>query len=1278
MNLFRITPLLRACILLSILISLFQLPQTSHAYWNDDQLDERRQELLSPNSLSGIYLPDQTRFINLNVEHGLSQSSVLCILQDDQGFLWFGTEDGLNRFDGYDLTIYRHDMEDPNSLTDNNISALFYDRDGYIWVGTTGGGVDRFDPINEKFEHIQSDKEGLENSRKWDIRTIAQDTDGNLWFGTLGEGLYRYNQSTQEFSKYFSDEANKNGLINNYVFKLFVDQAGNLWVGTAIGLQRYLPEENRFNLISLSELNDSSKEIRVYDIAEASGGILWLATNKGLHKLKVNDGTLKSYFYDPEDPTSLSAPSVLAVRVSSAGDVWIGTNGGGLNYLPAGENELRHFNYSKNNAYSLSNDYIRSIYIDQSGMVWIGTFGGGVNKMVPAYKRFYHFYNKPDDPGSLSHNFVFAITEDEAGFVWIGTLGGGLNRFDPETGQSKHFLHDPEDKESLISSEVWAVLSVEDDIWVGTSRGLSKFDPKTQKSVNFTHNPEDKTTLSSNPIYSLVRTPDGSIWVGTANGLNRLDESGDGFTRYLHDEENPDSISEGDVWSLFVDRDGVLWVGTNGGGIQKYDSETDRFIHFRNDPDNPDSLSDDSVLGITQDRSGIFWIGTWGGGLNRFDPQTGSFQHYSIKDGLPNDTIYAIHEDQNGYLWMSTNRGLSRFDPRTGIFRNYSRVDGLQGEEFNINASHHAKSGLIYFGGINGLTVFDPSQIQNNPNVPNIVITSFSQFNQVVQRNLTDGDSLELGYKENFISFDFVALDFLMPEQNEYAYRLEGLDPDWVYAGNRRHADYPNLSPGDYVFRVKGSNSDGVWNEAGVSLKVTIKPPFWGTWWFQSLAVLVVGMTLVAGYRVRVNGIEKRAKELEKEVQARTVDLKHRNLEIERRRQELEALYWADEELYRNLDLDQVLQALVDASVRILGADKGALMVWNEKKERLVARAVRGFNAETIPKLSFKPGEGVAGRVAVEGQPVIVEDARINPSVNRSVVDQEGICSFMQVPIMVGGEIFGVFSADYTTHRTITQANLDLLVSLADRAALAIQNAQIHEQTQHTAVIEERSRLARELHDAVTQTLFSASLIAEALPACWDNDPEEGRQLLNELRQLSRGALAEMRTLLLELRPSALSESNLGDLLRQLGEAVNGREGIDVKLSVNGRCNLPPDVHIAFYRIAQEAMNNIARHALANQVEVKLSYVPLDKAGSNGVNCSSAQLSIFDNGRGFLLDEIPTSHLGISIMQERAQSIGGELLLNSEPGKGTHVTVKWENQEVNLEPSIPLVKLAKR
>jgi len=565
----------------------------------------------------------------------------------------------------------------------------------------------------------------------------------------------------------------------------------------------------------------------------------------------------------------------------------------------------------------------------------------------------------------------------------------------------------------------------------------------------------------------------------------------------------------------------------------------------------------------------------------------------------------------------------------------------LQDNEFNVGAHFTSESGEMFFGGIRGFNAFFPADIQQNFSIPPIVITTFYKFNQPVRQDLLPEERIELSYQENFIAFEFSALDFNAPESNRYAYMLEGLDEDWIQAGTRRYVSYTNLDGGDYVFRVKGSNSDGAWNDEGAAAYITVAPPYWETLWFRAIALFGVFGLGFGVLRWRVRTSEARSRELEGIVQERT-------REIEQRRQELDALYRADEELFRHIEVDQVFQALVDIAVEILHADKGSLFFWDDQTEKLIPRAAKGLTPETLEQMQSSTEDGTVGWVLATGLPAIVHNVRDEANVARWITDAEGIQSFMHIPIKIEDAIYGVFNVDYLEPRGFGSEEQRLFMALAQRAAIAIEQAQLQDQAQQAAVIEERQRLARDLHDAVTQTLFSASIIAEVIPRLWEQDPEVGLSRLEVLRELTKGALAEMRTLLFELRPAAIAEADLAELMRQLAESTTGRARIPVELQVDGACDFNPEAKVVLYRIAQEALNNVAKHSKATRAAIRLLCEE-----------QKVELTIEDDGIGFDIASVPPDHLGLGIMRERAESIGAELAIESGQNEGARITLTW-------------------
>jgi signal transduction histidine kinase/ligand-binding sensor domain-containing protein len=897
---------------------------------------------------------DGVKFEQISVEHGLSGRSVYSILQDSKGFMWFGTDDGLNKYDGYGFTVYRHDPADPNTPSGKVIVSLYEDQTGMLWIGTGDGAIDRFDRETAQFAHF------------------AEDSTGRL---------------------------------------------------------------------SLE-----------------------------------HDATIPIYFLD------------------SSGVRWIGTYGQGLSRGKPGESRVTAYMHDPNDPHSLSSDYVLSIYQDRSGALWIGTLGGGVNKLDPAVQRFVRYQHDPHESDSLSNNQVLSIYQDREGLFWIGTEGG-LDSFDREGGQWHHYPADLLDSHGL---HIITIMSIYQDqagaLWLGGAGGLDKLDRETGQFTEY----------SLPQVKAIHEDEAGTFWIGTTRGLYTFDRGRGFLDQPLPPRGRPGGLADALVRFLHQDRSGTLWVGTDD-GLYRLDRGSEQFTHYQHDPQDPRSLGSNTVTSIGEDQSGGLWLGTVNG-LDQFDRASETFVHYREQDGLPDDVVVGILEDE-GVLWLSTQNGLSRFDPRTETFTNYDAGDGLQGNEFTAGAYYKSDDGEMFFGGTQGLTSFYPQLVGDNPHRPPIALTALTQGGEDVALGQALESVTEVTFKwpKNFFEFDFAALSYTQPAQNQYAYLLEGFDQDWNYIGTKRFGRYTNLPGGTYTLRLKGSNNDGVWNEEGTSIKVTLVPPFWQTAWFWGLVALVLVGGAIGGYRLRVRGIEARSHELERQVEQRTSELSAANVRLE---------------------------------------------------------------------------QEIAERQRAE-------------------------------------------------------------------AALAQQAAE-------TAVAAERSRLARELHDSVTQSLYSATLLAEAgqrLSKSGDQGRVEG--YLARLGEISQQALREMRLLVYELRPLDLEEGGLVGALQQRLDAVERRAGVRARLVVDGEVELPAGVEEQLYRIAQEALNNALKHGAPTLVVVTIR---LEGQGTGSLQ--RIEMEITDDGRGFDPEAAGgEGGIGLISMRERAEKLGGTLTVHSAPGEGTRVRV---------------------
>ncbi|MGB6422851.1 MAG: two-component regulator propeller domain-containing protein, partial [Anaerolineales bacterium] len=673
-------------------------------------------------------------------------------------------------------------------------------------------------------------------------------------------------------------------LGNNIVWSVFEDNSGMLWIGTDGGLDRFDPGTEKF--VHYRHDPDDPNSIShnsVRSIFKDATGTLWVGTMGGLNRFNPETGKVTRYQHDSDNPDSLINNVVYMVYEDQGGALWVGTWGGGLDRFDRETETFIHYKENPADLFSISASSVFLMYEDQSGMVWIATEDGGINTLDPGAKPFRHYRAIPGTPNSLNENGVRSLFVDKAGIVWVGTTGGGLNRFDPQTEEFTQYRYDPDDPNSLSNDSVFAIHEDHEGVlWIGGfGSGLNGFDKNTETFTHYKYDPNDPHSLSNNSIIAIHEDQSGILWIGTwGGGVNAFDREKEQFTRYEPDPEDSASLSQSQVHAILEDQRGVIWIGTLG-GLNRFDRETGTFTRYQHDPNDPNSIGANAVSTLYEDQSGNFWVGG-AKGLDLFNRENEQFTHYTVHDGLPSDIVWGILEDEEGILWLSTTNGLSRFEPHTETFRNYYVSDGLQSDSF-LEASDKNQSGELFFGGTNGFNAFNPNQITDNPFVPNVQITDFQLANKPVpvssdsllKKSILETDHLVLSNLERIFSFEFAALNYRSPEKNRYKYKMEGFEEDWNEVDStRRFATYTNLDPGDYIFRVIASNNDGIWNEEGASINITVTPPWWETTWFRiGRVVLVIGL-LTVGYRRRTKSFEARTRELETQVEARTQELK--------------------------------------------------------------------------------------------------------------------------------------------------------------------------------------------------------------------------------------------------------------------------------------------------------------------------------------------------------------------------------------------------------------------
>ncbi len=875
--LLRLSPLLILTILLVSCSGAVPSIPTSAPQAETQPITEMEPPPLRPNAV--------VQFQRIGLEEGLSQSVVNVILQDRQGFLWFGTQDGLNRYDGYNFKVYKPNPEDPNSLSDGWVESLYEDSDGYLWIGTYQGGLNRYDPNTDTFTQFRHIPEEPSSISEGTICAILQDRNGILWVGTTA-GLNKFDPESNSFTRYRNNPKDPASLSHNNVHVIYQDSKDRMWIGTlGGGLELFDPVTGKFkhyraNLNTSEvegepETQDSISDNYVKDIVEDDKGHLWVATEEGLNRFNPSRRQFKHYLTVENDPSTLSNNSTSALLIDRRGALWVGTKYG-LNRLNTDSGKFTRYFVNLLVPDNLSNNNVFSLYEDREGILWIGTWGGGVNKHSPAQDKFSLYRYNPDRPEEgIPVNGIFGAAADSSGVAWFGSPGGGLTRFDSTNGLSTRYTHVPDNPNSLANQQVWVVYRDRAGVlWVGTSSGLDRFNETTGRFIHYKADPSNPdTSLRNNFVTQIYESPTGEFWVGTGAGLDRFDRKTGIFT-HITDPSNPEGATSAGVGAILEDRDGFLWVGTSGEGLYRYNQKNNTFRYYQSEAGNPASLSNNIILDIYQDDAGIIWLGT-SGGLNKYNPQTNSFSVLNEQHGLPNNFIYCIVPDENNHLWLTTNYGLSRFDPSTKAFQNYTVSDGLQSNEFNSDACARSENGDIYVGGTFGINLFTPSEIPSNSYAPPIAITSLTQGEKLIESGASVENTRELTLKwpANSFEFEFAALSFAEPGKNQYAYALDGFDTNWNEIGNKREGRYTNLPGGEYTLWLRGSNNDGVWSENRTALKVTVIPPFWQTWWFLMLSGLVIITTVWAGYRLRVRSIEARRWELERQVAERTREI---------------------------------------------------------------------------------------------------------------------------------------------------------------------------------------------------------------------------------------------------------------------------------------------------------------------------------------------------------------------------------------------------------------------
>jgi len=1273
------------------------------------------------------------RFESLSLAEGLSQASGNTLMQDKKGFIWISTQGGLHRWDGQEFKVFSSIPFDTTSLSDTWVWSATEASDGDLWVATAEAGLNKLDPETGKAKHYRHDPEDSTSiSADFTFYTLEA-SNGDIWVSTLGAGLNRMRKGEEGiFTHIRSNPENPSdpkAISSDAVYWLSEDSEGNIWAGGNNGINKINPETEEVT----KYLNDTTRFHRYGEPYNVLGqylppgnqGIMWIATGAGLVRFNTSSGEHRRFLIEEtEEPSQLNFIHEVKPDPSDPNILWVAGPGTGVARFDIRTEKFTSYRNDPKDGNSLRSDVAVSLFLDRTGMMWVGTATDGVNIFNPGAVNFRHIKHDTENTQSLAPGSVWGVHEDSEGSLWVGTDIGAnrdfLTHFDANTGKIKRYQHDPSDPQSLQRGNLRSFAEDGSDrFWVAGSGGLSILDRASGRFKRILRSREEiQEGLRS--IFAVIPDKyDGDIfWVGSAGGLERFNTNSEEFSRILLYQDS--SKFEPAVLSLLQDTEGTVWAGTSDGLFSIDPASGIVELASTYTPNDTTTISSNSIRCVTEraEEPGVLWLAAGNnGGLNRYDTKTGIATHYFKKDGLADNTVYGILSDENGGLWISTNGGISNYDPDSDEFRNYGLDDGLMALEYNQNGYSQGYSGVLYFGSGNGVTAFEPEYLNTNTIPPQVSFTDFKLFNKSLEpgtdsplkQPVSQSPIVNLSHDENEIEIDFVALHFSNPKKNQYRYKLEGFDTDWVEAGTKTSAAYTNLPPGNFTFRVIASNSDGVWNEEGASLQINVAPPWYRTWAAYIGFVLLLGLMVFAVDRLQRARISRKEKE--------RAALREAELRAEaenKRRADTEELSKIGQAITSSLSIHKIIDTVYENVNALMDAAIFSVGIYNDEKKRLEFPATKEEGVVLSPYSNYLDEDHWLSVWCFKNKEVIVigefekEYSRYLSSYSAPLEGKAPV-SLVYMPLILQGKAIGVITTQSFSKEAYSEYHVNLLRNLANYAAIALDNASAYrkldatlselQSTQEQLVQQEKMASLGELTAGIAHEIQNPLNFV-------NNFSDVNSELIEEIKEeLEKGNLEEVKAIAKDLQENEMKITHHGkraeEIVRSMlqhsrgGEAV--KEATDLNAladeylrlsyhglrakdkSFNAEFEIEKDESIPQLEIVPQEIGRVLLNLINNAFfavnekrrATDSSYHPTVKIKTRKVG-NNVEVSVSDNGTGIpekVVDKIfqpffttkatgQGTGLGLSMSYETiTKGHGGRLEVDSVADKGTTFTI---------------------